>query len=168
MIPPLAVLMPAPITCPHTRGDDPRRFLCVNININLSPYAWGWSYCNSFSVNSVKLVPIRVGMILVGIKSLIFGIPCPHTRGDDPSTCGVKFCFKNLSPYAWGWFIYNNYLRTPNKLVPIRVGMIPINKYVKNNGAACPHTRGDDPIPHGTNFAKGDLSPYAWGWSYGV
>ena len=51
-----------------------------------------------------KLVPIRVGMILLYIILMCQVIACPHTRGDDP----VRVTASNFEP----------------KLVPIRVGMI--------------------------------------------
>ena len=41
--------------------------------------------------------------------------------------------------------------------------MIPIKDYVKKNGDACPHTRGDDPTIFEEYNEKTFLSPHAWG-----
>ena len=50
----------------------------------------------------IKLVPIRVGMIPVGLWKLELNTTCPHTRGDDPKNIIDYFAEIDLSPYAWG------------------------------------------------------------------
>ena len=68
--------------CPHTRGDDP-----TLMNLSRAVY---------------KLVPIRVGMILLTPQVIANEASCPHTRGDDPDSL-FNVCDHNLlSPYAWG------------------------------------------------------------------
>ena len=68
---------------------------------------------------------------------------CPHTRGDDPDFYCKIVVF--------------------NKLVPIRVGMIPIRRNEVDPHTTCPHTRGDDPKTGPAMIIQQDLSPYAWG-----
>ena len=52
------------MSCPHTRGDDPKY--------------------KANGDNATVLVPIRVGMILI-VRPLAQTLQaCPHTRGDDP------------------------------------------------------------------------------------
>ena len=41
MIPNFAEVSRSPITCPHTRGDDPIQSGADIIGRHLSPYAWG-------------------------------------------------------------------------------------------------------------------------------
>ncbi len=49
------------------------------------------------------------------------------------------------------------------KLVPTRVGMIPIMSNKMELKPSCPHTRGDDPGQVVLERLKKDLSPHAWG-----
>ena len=49
------------------------------------------------------------------------------------------------------------------ELVPIRVGMILIENRYGGLQRACPHTRGDDPLPFLPSTTQMPLSPYAWG-----
>ena len=49
------------------------------------------------------------------------------------------------------------------KLVPIRVGMILRTVLPFHVASPCPHTRGDDPKIERRDIFALDLSPYAWG-----
>ena len=68
---------------------------------------------------------------------------CPHTRGDDPHP-----------PF---------YIIIAQRLVPTRVGMIPVAVVIVGLPLTCPHTRGDDPFLSGDIMGGFDLSPHAWG-----
>ena len=49
-----------------------------------------------------RLVPIRVGMILLADAYDHQRNACPHTRGDDPAKLLTELTETLLSPYAWG------------------------------------------------------------------
>ena len=72
----------ATLTCPHTRGDDPKGKV--------------------WTVDSEPLVPIRVGMIPSWRRVCHRKNACPHTRGDDPEGEVYEVAPETLSPYAWG------------------------------------------------------------------
>ena len=112
------------VSCPHTRGDDPMKRKILNCGINLSPYAWGWSYPSKYRRKWRFLVPIRVGMILIWAYVFRVQFTCPHTRGDDPMRITYIINTQGLSPYAWGWSWVWKMLCLKMVLVPIRVGMI--------------------------------------------
>ena len=154
------------VSCPHTRGDDPGRLPATVHGKSLSPYAWGWSWYVRPAHRSSRLVPIRVGMILESAYKAVGDGTCPHTRGDDPITAKEHHVIESLSPYAWGWssYLVGNVFECC--LVPIRVGMILVSPTLTLGVSSCPHTRGDDPLKSVYNAPNGDLSPYAWGWSY--
>ena len=152
-------------TCPHTRGDDPNNYCNSCIRINLSPYAWGWSFLTCCKFNWSVLVPIRVGMIPISSIFALVTAACPHTRGDDPATRHPKHRHDNLSPYAWGWSLMTLCVTFVLQLVPIRVGMIPVFLSAVPQNFTCPHTRGDDPSTKDKTSSTLNLSPYAWGWS---
>ena len=50
----------------------------------------------------MKLVPTRVGMILLNGGIYRHMGTCPHTRGDDPLSYHHIPVVKSLSPHAWG------------------------------------------------------------------
>ena len=82
MILALATFSTSVLSCPHTRGDDPKR------RWNVSKW---WD-----------LVPTRVGMILSENATTEFFGSCPHTRGDDPISDTIDDYAAHLSPHAWG------------------------------------------------------------------
>ena len=50
----------------------------------------------------VMLVHTRVGMILHRFRRKCPTVPCPHTRGDDPTVQIKNIKEISLSPHAWG------------------------------------------------------------------
>ena len=49
-----------------------------------------------------RLVPTRVGMILLAAMLMKKAMTCPHTRGDDPGLGLTYEIVLSLSPHAWG------------------------------------------------------------------
>ena len=70
-------------SCPHTRGDDPRKITADYGSLPLSPHAWGWSLGVHWVDTYSNLVPTRVGMIQNIWRQKGRKKTCPHTRGDD-------------------------------------------------------------------------------------
>ena len=57
---------------------------------------------NLLNYSGEKLVPTRVGMILLVLSIVLICLTCPHTRGDDPLYGKMAQSTDSLSPHAWG------------------------------------------------------------------
>ena len=111
----------------------------------MSPHAWGWTGEIDAILQTICVVPTRVGMDRPK-GSYGLGYPrCPHTRGDGPFRVVCRPYSSKLSPHAWGW------------TVGIAVNTIKTT--------CCPHTRGDGPYSTPRSISSLMLSPHAWGWT---
>ena len=150
-------------SCPHARGDEPRRGRTLPIWKRLSPRPWGWT-------------DERHQKILTSER-------CPHARGDGPNGAAMTDNEPQLSPRSWGWtgsppFIGDSRCRlsprswgwTERKdslfnfetLSPRSWGWTdsPVRQAPDLN--RCPHARGDGPA-NGTARLRSRSCPHARG-----
>ena len=69
------------------------------------------------------------------------------------------------SPPAWGWSGILGRRAPDARVLPTRVGMVPLFVPCETSWRSSPHPRGDG--PNGLAFLEGteEFSPPAWGWS---
>ena len=151
--------------CPHARGDGPSVMVVLNLEIQLSPRAWGWSVHNEKKGHILRVVPTRVGMVREFFFVLANGNRCPHARGDGPWVYALTTAAPTLSPRAWGWSGFADAADGCVAVVPTRVGMVRQNPACPTKSKSCPHARGDGPLSENYHTCKQKLSPRAWGWS---
>ncbi len=89
----------------------------------------------------------------------------PHPRGDGPDKKMKTQMTLWFSPPAWGWSGTDSTHRSPQGVLPTRVGMVRPAPLSSVHQAGSPHPRGDGPLDRSTATAADKFSPPAWGWS---
>ena len=159
----------APPVCsvcsPHPRGDGPpgrHRYPSAG---PFSPPAWGWSSRFALYARLQKVLPTRVGMVLIG-RTILRSCPSsPHPRGDGPYTRAVLVASLVFSPPAWGWSLFAPASDGTILVLPTRVGMVLATGRTTAPGLGSPHPRGDGPLGRNWFTCARSFSPPAWGWS---
>ena len=78
---------------------------------------------SSFSdLRKIGIIPTRMGTRLSAHNALRHLQDHPHAYGDKFGNYTAGLDKKGSSPRVWGQVIYNNYLRTPNRIIPTRMG----------------------------------------------
>ena len=165
MFPPTRKLIVSVCSCPHSRGDVPRKNDLPTHWDGLSPLAWGCSRLILPTSAAPPVVPTRVGMFLASTCLPPQKSGCPHSRGDVPPGQTVRQTVLGLSPLAWGcsWTRWDHLARPD--VVPTRVGMFLLSTLNVPCRGGCPHSRGDVPAADLEVAMAHLLSPLAWGCS---
>jgi len=151
--------------CPHARGDGPSPGNVSSTSSTLSPRPWGWSGNAGAVLYPGRLVPTPVGMVRANGAPRLPRRPCPHARGDGPTSASAWGSARALSPRPWGWSVQEDIAALLLALVPTPVGMVRAESRTARFPRPCPHARGDGPSPHGSSGKMQHLSPRPWGWS---
>ena len=112
---------------------------------------------------SARIIPTRMGtspnpLQLIGVTK-----DHPHAYGDKMDWFRTQVTNKGSSPRVWGQVIYNNYLRTPNRIIPTRMGTSCSTKGHSRVKWDHPHAYGDKYIiPSFAPFLTLS-SPRVWG-----
>ena len=131
-----------------------------------SPRVWGQDVLESFSSNSVRIIPTRVGTSLYGSDDLISTEDHPHACGDKRSLSSLSTLVKGSSPRVWGQVTILVAYVVWKRIIPTRVGtsiiIAILNLIIRDH----PHACGDKPEWH----IKGDCipgsSPRVWGQAF--
>ncbi len=130
---------------PHIHGDEPAYNHKDELKKMSSPYSWGWTRKNDFS--------------------MFAGIRVPHIHGDEPlySYHHLNMCMS--SPYSWGWTASKVIVLPFTSEFPIFMGMNrPIDMWF-HAAYGVPHIHGDEPKIACLYLYGGLSSPYSWGWT---
>ncbi len=99
---------------------------------------------SSFSdLRKIGIIPTRMGTRLSAHNALRHLQDHPHAYGDKFGNYTAGLDKKGSSPRVWGQVIYNNYLRTPNRIIPTRMGTSCSTKGHSRVKWDHPHAYGD-------------------------
>ncbi len=159
--------MPAwrPAGSPHPRGDGPLMGKSVEVVVEFSPPAWGWSENKVCDFFQKRVLPTRVGMVRAAGAHTRSSTSSPHPRGDGPENFRGRGRHLWFSPPAWGWSATIRVGSRRLLVLPTRVGMVRPGKTERYENHRSPHPRGDGPISSECKSDSDEFSPPAWGWS---
>ena len=64
---------------------------------------WGWSYYMNESLETIKVFPMYVGVILIFLVKVSWTYGVPHVCGGDPTLGKRDTKVLTCSPCMWGW-----------------------------------------------------------------
>ena len=128
-----------------------------------SPRVWGQVSSLGFPIACCRIIPTRVGTRLTqGLQRCALR-DHPHACGDKLDVLASLLTVVGSSPRVWGQVIYNNYLRTPNRIIPTRVGTRKNNKMYTYPFWDHPHACGDKQAYAVAKYYRLGSSPRVWG-----
>ena len=131
---------------PRTRGDGPQAAAQQEIAEVFPPHARGWTFFRVFTDARGPVSPARAGMDPGATGSTGVKRRFPRTRGDGPSSPGIRTSRSRFPPHARGWTRYAEILENLRQVSPARAGMDLERCHVSPRSHRFPRTRGDGPL----------------------
>ena len=113
--------------CPHARGGGP----------GVHPYR----------LCAIDVVPMLVGVVRFDCELDAMAKRCPHARGGGPQTQTLIIAYPRRCPHARGGGPDGSSpLAHLERVVPMLVGVVRLQRTIFNIAICCPHARGGGPI----------------------
>ena len=148
---------------PHACGDKYDFFNDMINQAGSSPRVWGQVVICLYIPPFNRIIPTRVGTSLPVKALAVCNKDHPHACGDKVQSLSLRRILRGSSPRVWGQVIYNNYLRTPNRIIPTRVGTRKNNKMYTYPFWDHPHACGDKQAYAVAKYYRLGSSPRVWG-----
>ena len=148
---------------PHACGDKYDFFNDMINQAGSSPRVWGQVVICLYIPPFNRIIPTRVGTSLPVKALAVCNKDHPHACGDKVQSLSLRRILRGSSPRVWGQVIYNNYLRTPNRIIPTRVGTRLKRIFTVQRIEDHPHACGDKTVQRIDYPMKIGSSPRVWG-----
>ena len=148
---------------PHACGDKAINSVDGEVKLGSSPRVWGQDIAMTAAKINSRIIPTRVGTSVGARLKNRLGQDHPHACGDKYRQTYPPAAYKGSSPRVWGQVIYNNYLRTPNRIIPTRVGTSLSHLLYLLCSQDHPHACGDKSSFIEKIVTRMGSSPRVWG-----
>ena len=89
------------------------------------------------------LLPTRVGIAPLGMKSISAKVSSPRGHGDCPRSNDVPYLRSHFSPYTRGLLRERAVSAHSDKILPVFTGIAPVLTYLEDHPTASPRIHGD-------------------------
>ena len=150
---------------PRTRGGHPWMHWAIRPGVKHSPYARGSSLLQQAPHLRARALPVRAGVILSAWRCTAAARRTPRTRGGHPLALTHDTLMDRHSPYARGSSHPMRRIRPSCGALPVRAGVIPVDRVPSGTRFGTPRTRGGHPFSLKSVTFVTTHSPYARGSS---